>query len=117
MPSSEKDCLATEVQDRWAEFQNGLSDKRRYPLQPFKAFVEAARRYAERQWSFDAKGPDTRGTGGPDGVIVGARYELGKPVGASLRPSSSGRPNHRPVRIGIPRVKKKKWPQMNADER
>jgi hypothetical protein len=47
MPSSEKDRLATEVQDRWVEFQNGLSDKRRYPLQCFKAFVDAARRYAE----------------------------------------------------------------------
>ena len=47
MPSSEKDRLATEVEDRWVEFQDGLSDKRRYPLQRFKAFVEAARRYAE----------------------------------------------------------------------
>jgi hypothetical protein len=28
-------------------FQDGLSDKRRYPLQHFKAFAEAARRYAE----------------------------------------------------------------------
>jgi hypothetical protein len=29
------------------EFQDALSDKRRYPLQSFQAFVEAARRYAE----------------------------------------------------------------------
>ena len=47
MPSSEKDRLATEVEDRWGDFQDGLSDKRRYPLQRFNAFVEAARRYAE----------------------------------------------------------------------
>ena len=47
MPSSEKDRLATEVEDRWVNFQEGLSDKRRYPIQRFKAFVEAARRYAE----------------------------------------------------------------------
>jgi hypothetical protein len=47
MPSAEKDRLATEVEDRWVEFQDGLSDKRRYPLQRSKAFVEAARRYAE----------------------------------------------------------------------
>ena len=47
MPSSEKDRLATEVEDRWVEFQDGLSDKRRYPLQRFQAFVEAAKRYAE----------------------------------------------------------------------
>ena len=47
MPSSEKDRLAAEVEDRRVEFQDGLSDKRRYPLQGLKAFVEAARRYAE----------------------------------------------------------------------
>jgi hypothetical protein len=29
------------------EFPGWLSDKRRYPLQHFKAFAEAARRYAE----------------------------------------------------------------------
>lgn len=46
MPS-EKDRLAAEVMERWVDFQEGLSDKRRYPLQPFKAFVAAARRYAD----------------------------------------------------------------------
>jgi hypothetical protein len=47
MPSSEKDRLAALVESRWLDFQDGLSDKRRYPLQSFKAFVESARRYAE----------------------------------------------------------------------
>ena len=46
MPS-EKDRLAAEVIERWVDFQEGLSDKRRYPVGAFKAFVAAARRYAE----------------------------------------------------------------------
>jgi hypothetical protein len=44
--SSEKDRLAAQVESRWVDFQFALSDKRRYPLQTFEAFVEAARRYA-----------------------------------------------------------------------
>ena len=47
MPSSEKHRLAAEVESRWVDFQDALSDKRRYPVQTFKAFVETARRYAE----------------------------------------------------------------------
>jgi hypothetical protein len=48
MPSSEKDRMAAEAMDRWAHFQNDLSsDKRRYPLQQFKAFWAVAKRYAE----------------------------------------------------------------------
>jgi hypothetical protein len=45
--SSEKDRLATEVESRWVDFQFALSDKRRYPVQAFRAFAETARRYAE----------------------------------------------------------------------
>jgi hypothetical protein len=47
VPNSEKDRLAAEVADRWAEFQDGLSNKRRYPVEQFRAFWEAGKRYAE----------------------------------------------------------------------
>jgi hypothetical protein len=47
MPSSEKERLAAQVECRWVDFQDALSDKRGYPLQSFKAFVETAKRYAE----------------------------------------------------------------------
>jgi hypothetical protein len=48
MPSSEKDRLAVEVEKRWAKFEAALfGSKRTYPLQEFKAFWEAGRRYAE----------------------------------------------------------------------
>jgi hypothetical protein len=48
MPSSEKDRLAAEIEKRWAEFEEALfRSKRTYPLQEFKAFGEAGRRYAE----------------------------------------------------------------------
>ncbi|MBZ5584710.1 MAG: hypothetical protein LAQ30_21365 [Acidobacteriia bacterium] len=38
--------MAAKVAERWADFQDGLSDKRRYPLAQFKAFWEAVREYA-----------------------------------------------------------------------
>ena len=48
MPTSEKDRLAAEAMDRWEEFQESLSsEKRRYPIQQFRAFWLAATRYAE----------------------------------------------------------------------
>ena len=48
MPSSEKDQLAAEVQDRWLEFQETLSsEKRKYPIRQFQAFWSVAKRYAE----------------------------------------------------------------------
>ena len=47
MPISEKDRLAEEVRDRWVEFQDGLSNKRRYPVEQFRAFWDAGKRYAE----------------------------------------------------------------------
>jgi hypothetical protein len=47
MPTAQKDCLAAEVQERWIEFQIALSDKRKYPVQQFRQFWEAGRRYAE----------------------------------------------------------------------
>ena len=46
MPNSEKDRLAAEVEDRWVDFQEG-SNKRRYPVEQFRAFWEAGKRYAE----------------------------------------------------------------------
>lgn len=47
MPSPEMDQLAAEVMGRWADFQEGLStDKRKYPIQQFKAFWRVANRYA-----------------------------------------------------------------------
>ena len=47
MPRSEKDRLASEVQELWIDFNMALSDKRRYPIAEFKAFWEAGRRYGE----------------------------------------------------------------------
>jgi hypothetical protein len=48
MPSPEKDRLATEVMQCWADFQHGLSsDKRKYPIRQFRAFWEVTKRYAE----------------------------------------------------------------------
>jgi len=48
MPTSEKDRLAAEAMDRWEDFQESLSsEKRRYPIQQFRAFWSAATRYAE----------------------------------------------------------------------
>ena len=47
MPRSEKDRLASEVQERWIDFNMALSDKRKYPVQQFRAFWEAGRRYVE----------------------------------------------------------------------
>jgi hypothetical protein len=47
MPTSAKDRSAAVVLQRWLDFQNALSDKRKYPVQQFKSFVEAARWYIE----------------------------------------------------------------------
>jgi hypothetical protein len=48
MPTSEKDMLAVEAMDRWEDFQESLSsEKRKYPIQQFRAFWSAATRYAE----------------------------------------------------------------------
>jgi hypothetical protein len=48
MPTSEKDLLAAEAMDRWGDFQEGLSSERRkYPIQQFRAFWSAATRYPE----------------------------------------------------------------------
>ena len=48
MPISEKDLLAAVAMDRWKDFQESLSsEKRKYPIQQFRAFWSAATRYAE----------------------------------------------------------------------
>lgn len=47
MPSSDKDRLAAEVMKRLADFEDALSDKRKYPLLQFRAFWEVAKRYSE----------------------------------------------------------------------
>jgi hypothetical protein len=47
MPPTERDRLASEVQERWIDFNMALSDKRKYPVQQFRAFWEAGNRYAE----------------------------------------------------------------------
>jgi len=45
--ASEKDRLATEVEERWIDFQMALSDKRRYPMERFRDFWHAGKRYSE----------------------------------------------------------------------
>jgi hypothetical protein len=47
MPNSEKDTVAEEVAERRATFNLALSNKRKYPVQEFRAFVQTARRYIE----------------------------------------------------------------------
>ena len=47
MTISETDRLAAEVEDQRVDFQDGLSNKRRYPVEQFRAFWEAGKRYAE----------------------------------------------------------------------
>ena len=48
MPSPEKDQLAAEAMECGVDFQQGLSsDKRKYPIQQFKAFWAVTKRYAE----------------------------------------------------------------------
>lgn len=47
MTNSEIDRLAAEVEERWLEFQDALSDKRKYPVERFRAFWAAGKRYAE----------------------------------------------------------------------
>ena len=48
MASGEKDRLASQVTERWADFQESLSsEKRRYPINEFKNFWTVAKRYAE----------------------------------------------------------------------
>ena len=48
MSSAEKDRLAAEAMQCWADFQEGLSsDKQKYPVQQFRAFWAVTKRYAE----------------------------------------------------------------------
>jgi hypothetical protein len=48
MPSPETDRLAAEAMECWVDFQGGLSlDKRKYPIQQFKAFWAVTKGYAE----------------------------------------------------------------------
>ena len=47
MAPTEKDRFAAQVEERWLDFQDALSDRRKYPLQAFRDFWEAAWRYAE----------------------------------------------------------------------
>jgi hypothetical protein len=47
MRASEKDRLAAEVADRRVDFETALSGKHKYPVQQFREFWEAGRRYAE----------------------------------------------------------------------
>jgi hypothetical protein len=47
MLAPEKDRLAAQVMERWAEFQESLSSQKRYPTDKFEVFWNAAKRYAE----------------------------------------------------------------------
>jgi hypothetical protein len=47
MADSQKERLAAEVEERWGDFQEGLSDQRKYPVEQFRAFWDAGKRYAE----------------------------------------------------------------------
>jgi len=44
MPGSEKDTAPEEVSERRATFNLALSNKRKYPVQEFRALVQTARR-------------------------------------------------------------------------
>ena len=45
MVESERDRLAKQVEDLRARFDDALSDKRKYPVQEFRAFVQSVRQY------------------------------------------------------------------------
>jgi hypothetical protein len=45
--NSDEERAAEDVLGRWATFGLALSDKRKYPVKEFSAFVQAARRYIE----------------------------------------------------------------------
>jgi hypothetical protein len=45
MAESEKDRIARQTADLRVTFDLALSDKRKYPMAEFKAFVQSARRY------------------------------------------------------------------------
>src|ERR1017187_6315026 len=47
MANTEKDRAATEVVERRVDFELALSNKRKYPVREFRAFVQTARRYTE----------------------------------------------------------------------
>ena len=47
MANPEKDRAAAEVVERHVDFELALSNKRKYPVQEFRAFVQSARRYIE----------------------------------------------------------------------
>jgi hypothetical protein len=48
MPAPEKDRLAAEAMECWADFQDALSsDKRKYPIQQFKGSWAVTKRFAE----------------------------------------------------------------------
>ena len=48
MENSEKDGLATVVEEKWLDFQVALAhNRRKYPTREFQAFVLAARRYVD----------------------------------------------------------------------
>ena len=48
MPPPEKDRLAAEALECWADFQRALSSgQRKYPIQQFKTFWTVTKRYAE----------------------------------------------------------------------
>ncbi len=52
MPSLEKDRLAAEAMQCWADFGEGFSsDKQKYPVQQFRAFWAVTKRYAELRGS------------------------------------------------------------------
>jgi hypothetical protein len=47
MSESKRDQLARQVADLWITFDLALSNKRKYPVQEFRAFLESARRNIE----------------------------------------------------------------------
>jgi hypothetical protein len=47
MAESEKDRIARQTAELRVVFEMALSDKRKYPVTEFKAFVQCARRYIE----------------------------------------------------------------------
>jgi hypothetical protein len=47
---SEKDRIAAQVTDLRITFDMALSNKRKYPVAEFKAFVQSARRYRDHCW-------------------------------------------------------------------
>jgi hypothetical protein len=95
MSHTEKDRLAAAVEERWLEFQDGLSDKRKYPIRQFRAFWQAGVRYAEQVKQGVQQQPGGQAAIRSGAVVCGR----GRKLGYQRRNTSSSSPSRTFVRV------------------